>query len=99
MQPDNRHGTSPRSVASKNCRTILGINKAGVHYTYRVQQCNFGLFTLKRDLPQLTQWIRFDYQVKTEIGTLTSDTVSEYKGELFDSPQPKDVQGHFQVSS
>ena len=36
----------------------------------------------------MTQWIRFDYQKKTEIGTLTGDTVSEYKGVLFDSPQP-----------
>ena len=36
----------------------------------------------------MTQWIRFDYQKKTEIGTLTGDTVSEYKGGLFDSPQP-----------
>ena len=36
----------------------------------------------------MTQWIRFDYQGKTEIGTLTGDTVSEYKGGLFDSPQP-----------
>ena len=36
----------------------------------------------------MTQWIRFDYQEKTAIGTLTGDTVSEYKGGLFDSPQP-----------
>ena len=34
----------------------------------------------------MTQWIRFDYQEKTTIGTLTGDTVSEYKGGLFDSP-------------
>ena len=49
---------------------------------------NFGFFTLKGDLTQMTQWIRFDYQEKTEIGILTGDTVSEYKGGLFDSPQP-----------
>ena len=36
----------------------------------------------------MTQWIRFDYQEKTAIGTLTGDTVSEYKGGLFDRPQP-----------
>jgi len=36
----------------------------------------------------MTQWIRFDYQEKTSIGTLTGDTVSEYKGGLFDRPQP-----------
>ena len=36
----------------------------------------------------MAQWIRFDYQEKTEIGTLTGDTVSEYKGGLFDRPQP-----------
>ena len=36
----------------------------------------------------MTQWIRFDYQEKTEIGTLTGDTVSEYKGGFFDRPQP-----------
>jgi len=43
----------------------------------------FGFFTLKGDLPQMTQWIRFDYQEKTAIGTLTGDTVSEYKGRTF----------------
>jgi hypothetical protein len=48
----------------------------------------FGFCTLKGDLKQMTQWIRFDYQGKTAIGTLTGDTVSEYKGGLFDSPQP-----------
>ena len=36
----------------------------------------------------MAQWIRFDYQEKTAIGTLTGDAVSEYKGRLFDNPQP-----------
>jgi len=31
MQPDNRHGTSPRSVTSKNRRTVLWINEGDVH--------------------------------------------------------------------
>ena len=35
----------------------------------------------------MAQWIRFDYQEKTAIGTLTGDAVSEYKGRLFDNPQ------------
>jgi 2-keto-4-pentenoate hydratase/2-oxohepta-3-ene-1,7-dioic acid hydratase in catechol pathway len=38
----------------------------------------------------MTHWLRFQHQSQTAFGTLEGDTISVYRGDMFDQPQPTD---------